>query len=65
MGGEIDEKYSKHDDRKAVYSSVNPVNLLKNANKFTYIVIVVVNVLIIAITLIIRAIIRKKKRKKA
>ena len=65
MDGEIDSKYADVDGRKVVYSSLNPVNLLRNANKFTYIVIAVVIVLIAVIALIVTAIVRKVKKKKA
>ena len=63
MGGSIDEKYSKTDGRKVVYSSINPINLLKKANKFTVIVLVVVNLLIAVIVLVISKTIRKRKKK--
>lgn len=36
MGGEMDEQYSAPDGRKVVYSSWNPADILRNANKFTY-----------------------------
>ena len=64
MDGEMDEKYSETDGRKVVYSSLKPADLLRNANKFTYILIVVIIVLIAVIVLIILAIIRKVKRSK-
>lgn len=64
MGGEMDEKYAEPDGRKIVYSSLNPVKLLKNANKFTYILLAVVVVIITAIVLIIFAIVKKRRRKK-
>ncbi len=65
MGGEIDEKYAEVDGRKVVYSSLNPVKLLRNANKFTYIVLAVIIVLVAVVVLIVRAIVRKVKKKKA
>lgn len=64
MEGKMDAAYSKPDGRKLVYSSLNPVDLLKNANKFTYIVIAVIVVLIAAAVLIILGIIRKKRKAK-
>ena len=64
MGGEMDAKYAQPDGRKTVYSSWNPVNLLKNANKFTYILLAVLLVLILLVTLTTRAILRRIKRKK-
>lgn len=63
MDEEISEKYSKTDGRKYVYSSINPINLLNNANKFTYIALVVINALIIVIALVIVLIARRRKRK--
>lgn len=65
MGGEIDEKYAEVDGRKVVYSSLNPVNLLRNANKFTYIILAVIIVLVAVVVLVVRAIVRKAKKKKA
>ncbi len=64
MGGEIDEKYAEVDGRKVVYSSINPVNLLRNANKFTYIILAVIVVLVAVVVLVVRAIVRKVKKKK-
>ena len=64
MGGEMDAKYSAPDGRKEVYSSLNPVNLLKNANRYTYILLALLLVLILIVTLITRSIIRRIKRKK-
>ena len=60
----MDSAYASTDGRKVVYSSLNPVKLLRNANVFTYIVLGVLVVLISVITLIIWRIIRKIKRKK-
>ena len=64
MGGKMDEKYAQPDGRKIVYSSLNPVNLLKNANKFTYILLGIFAVLSLIIVLIVRLVIQRKKRKK-
>lgn len=63
MGGEMDEQYAKPDGRKVVYSSWNPVKLLKNANKFTYILLSVITLLILIVVVIVRAAIRRRKRK--
>ena len=65
MDGELDSRYAEPDGRKVVYKSLNPVKLLRNANIFTYIVLVVIVGLITAIVFIVRAIVRKVKRKKA
>ncbi len=64
MGGSMDEKYAETDGRKVVYSSMNPVDLLRNANKFTYILLTVIVVLLAVIVLVVRAIVRKIRRKK-
>lgn len=65
MGGEIDSTYSQTDGRKLVYSSLNPVDLLKNPNVFTFVALGVIILLILIIVLIIVLIVRKIKRKKA
>lgn len=64
MGGNMDGQYSQTDGRKVVYSSWNPVNLLRNANPFTYILIAVLAVLILVIVLISRAVMRRIRRGK-
>ena len=64
MGDTMDEQYAEPDGRKVVYSSLNPVKLLRNANKFTYILLAVVLVLILLVTVIVRAIRRRMKRRK-
>ncbi|MBR3973814.1 MAG: bifunctional metallophosphatase/5'-nucleotidase [Oscillospiraceae bacterium] len=64
MGGEMDEQYAEVDGRKVVYSSLNPVKLLRNANKFTYILVAVILTLVLIVILISRAIVRKVRRKK-
>jgi hypothetical protein len=53
------------DGRKVVYSSINPVKLLRNANIFTYVVLIVIAVLIAVVVLVTRAVIVKCKKKKA
>lgn len=65
MEGDLDRRYAEPDGRKVVYKSLNPVKLLRNANIFTYIVLVVIVGLITAIVFITRAIVRRVKRKKA
>ena len=64
MGGEMDKSYAQPDGRKVVYSSLNPVKLLSNANKFTYILIAVIVVVIAVIALTVWLIIRSVKRRK-
>ena len=65
MEGDLDSRYAKPDGRKVVYKSLNPVKLLRNANIFTYIVLVLIIGIITAIVFITRAVVRKIKRKKA
>lgn len=64
MGGSMDEQYAQPDGRKVVYKSLNPVKLLKNANVFTYVALIVIAVLVGVITLITVVIVKKVKKKK-
>ncbi|MBE6586093.1 MAG: bifunctional metallophosphatase/5'-nucleotidase [Ruminococcaceae bacterium] len=64
MEGDLDSRYAQTDGRKVVYASLNPIKLLRNANIFTYIVLVLILVLIAAIVLIVRAVVRKRRKKK-
>lgn len=64
MGGEMDAKYSKVDGRKIVYSSLNPVKLLRNANVYTYVALALIIILIVVAVFVVRLIIIKRKRKK-
>ena len=63
MGGTMDSRYAETDGRKVVYSSLNPVKLLKDANKFTYILLAVILVLLAVVVLIVRAVIRRRKKR--
>ena len=68
MGGEMDSAYAEPDGRKIVYSSLNPVKLLRNANKFTYIIIAVVVVvlaIVIGVPVLIVRSVKKIRAKKA
>ena len=65
MEGDLDSRYAEPDGRKVVYKSLNPVKLLRNANIFTYIVLVLIVGIITAVVFIVRAIVRRVKRKKA
>ncbi len=65
MGDEMDPRYSNTDGRKVVYSSLNPVDLLRNANIFTYIVLIVIILVLAVIALVIRRIVIRKKRKRS
>ena len=63
MGGTMDSRYAETDGRKVVSSSLNPVKLLKNANKFTYILLAVILVLLAVVVLIVHAVIRRRKKR--
>ncbi len=64
MDGEMDAKYLETDGRKVVYSSLSPVKLLSNSNKFTYALIGIIFVFIIIIILFVKLIKKITKRKK-
>ena len=64
MGGEMDIRYQHPDGRKQVYSSTFPGDLLRNANKFTYILLAVILVLVTIVILVTRAIVRRIRKKK-
>lgn len=64
MGGEMDGAYADTDGRKVVYSSLNPVEMLKNPNKFTFIAIGVLLILVAVVILIVRAVSRRSRRKR-
>lgn len=63
MGGEMDGRYAQPDGRKVIYSSLSPVQMLKNPNKFTIIAVVVILVVLAVLILIIRAVVRKLSRR--
>ncbi len=62
MNGEMDSRYATTDGRKIVYKSLNPVKLLRSANIFTYIVLLVLVIITAAIVLVIRAIVCRRKK---
>lgn len=67
MGENMDEHYAQPDGRKLIYSSWNPAKLLRNANKFTWILpaaIVVLILLVVGIATLMQKIIKKVFRKK-
>jgi hypothetical protein len=64
MGGEMDERYASPDGRKVVYTSLNPVKMLRGANMFTYIALIVITVLTAGIVLAVWAIVRKIRKKR-
>ena len=59
----MDSRYAQTDGRKVVYSSLNPVKLLSNANKITYILLGVIALLNIIAAAIIRFVIKRKNKK--
>ena len=65
MGGEMDPKYADVDGRKVVYTSLNPVKLLRNANIFTFAVIGVGALLIVGIVFTVRFTVIRIRRKRA
>ena len=64
MGGEIDPKYEKPDGRKVVYSSLNPIDLLRRANVFTFVAMILVNLVIAGVAFATVKIVKKVKKKK-
>ncbi len=64
MRGNMDEQYASPDGRKEVYSSWNPIKLLRNANWFTWVALVLVLLVVTVIFLITRRIIRKRRNRK-
>ncbi len=64
MGESMNEKYESTDGRKVVYSSINPVMLLRNANVFTYVALIVIVLVITGIVFATIAIVKKVKRAK-
>ena len=64
MDGEMDENYASPDGRKLVYSSLNPVKLLRGANMFTYIALALIAVITAGIALAVWAIVKKVRKKK-
>jgi hypothetical protein len=66
MDGEMDGRYAAVNGRKVVYSSLKPADLLRNANVFTYVVLIVIAVLIAVAALTVSFIVvRRRKKKKA
>lgn len=64
MGGTMDESYQAPDGRKTVYASFAPADLLRGANKFTYLVLgafVVVLAIVVSVIMLITRKIRKTR----
>ncbi|MBR6528171.1 MAG: bifunctional metallophosphatase/5'-nucleotidase [Lachnospiraceae bacterium] len=64
MGGTMDEHYRQIDGRKVIYTSSKPADLLRNANKFTYLFVAVVMLLTVLAMVVSRWITRKLTGKK-
>lgn len=67
MGEEMDDQYAETDGRKVIYSSWKPADLLRSANKFTWILlaaILLVILLVVGIVALVRRIVRRIRRKK-
>ena len=60
----MDVHYSTVDGRKVVYSSLNPADMLRNANIFTVVVIIFILAVIGGVTWAVIAIRKKISRKK-
>ena len=66
MGGEMDQKYGQTDGRKLVYSSWNPVSLLKNAvlpTSVAILALVIVVVLLVLMVVLVRKFILRRMRR--
>lgn len=59
----VPESYATPEARKVVYSSLNPYELLRNANVFTWAVVLLVVLLVAVIVLVTMKIARRKKKK--
>ena len=67
MGDEMDAHYAGVDGRKVIAPSWNPVKLLRNPNKFTWIAIAALAVLVlmvVGIVALVKRILRKKRNKR-
>ena len=62
----VPESYSQPEARKVVYESTNLYELLRNANHFTWsliiVILVVVAIIVLVVFLITRKILRKKRK---
>lgn len=62
--GTISDLYAGTDGRKIIDSSMNPVALLKNANRITLAVLAVILVVVLLVALIVRVVVRKVRKNK-
>ena len=61
---QVPTEYAQEQGRKVVYSSWNPIELLKNANWITLLVLLIIVLLILAVVLIIRTIVLSKSKRR-
>lgn len=67
MGEGMDPHYAQPDGRKVIYSSWNPVKLLRNPNKFTWIAVgalAVVVLMVVGFAALVKRIVRKRRKNK-
>lgn len=62
--GRVPGEYAGTLGRKVVYSSWNPIELLKSPNWITLLVLLIVVVLIVVIVLVVRAVVRRHSRRR-
>ena len=60
----VPDSYSKPEARKVSYASMNPYELLRSANIFTWIVVLLVLIILTAIVLVVWKIVSHVKKKK-
>ncbi|MGN0452259.1 MAG: bifunctional metallophosphatase/5'-nucleotidase [Ruminococcus sp.] len=63
MNGTMSDSYAKTDGRKIVYKSLNPADMLRGANVFTYVALAVIVLVLFAVILIVVLTVRKIKRR--
>ena len=64
MGEEMDARYAQPDGRKLVYSSLNPVHMLTNANHFTWIALSILFFVLTAVIILAKLVRYRKNKKK-
>ena len=63
----MNARYAKPDGRKVVYSSLHPVKLFRNANIFTYAVVILPPLFLVAVAggvILVIMLVRRVKRKR-
>ncbi len=64
MEDTMSEDYAQPDGRKVIYSSLNPVKLLRNANKFTWIALALILVLVLIVVGIVKLVCKMMRKRK-